>query len=108
MIQHGNSLRQTIPHVLFQYLMLYFLAHTRYGLCSVCIFSKVLFVNINVPVPQADFFRYLVLFQEGGIYVDVDVMLNTNLDTFLTPDLGFFAPLDAVGSFADEKFCLCE
>lgn len=33
-------------------------------------------------------------------------MLNTNLDTFLTPDLAFFAPLDAVGSFADNKFCL--
>lgn len=55
---------------------------------------------------KADFFRYLVLFQEGGIYVDVDVMLNTNLDTFLIPDLAFFAPLDAVGSFADEQFCL--
>jgi hypothetical protein len=55
---------------------------------------------------KADFFRYLVLFQEGGIYVDVDVMLNTNLDTFLTPDLAFVAPLDAVGSFADEQFCL--
>ena len=33
-------------------------------------------------------------------------MLNTNLDTFLSPDLAFFAPLDAVGSFADEQFCL--
>jgi hypothetical protein len=38
--------------------------------------------------------------------VDVDVMLNTNLDTFFTPDLAFFAPIDAVGSFADEQFCL--
>ena len=55
---------------------------------------------------KADLFRYLVLFQEGGIYVDVDVMLNTNLDTFFTPDLAFFAPIDAVGSFADEQFCL--
>ena len=33
-------------------------------------------------------------------------MLNTNLDTFVTPDLAFFAPLDAVGSFADEQFCV--
>ena len=55
---------------------------------------------------KADFFRYLVLFKEGGIYVDVDVMLNTNLDTFITPDLAFFAPLDAVGTFADEQYCL--
>ena len=55
---------------------------------------------------KADFFRYLVLFKEGGIYVDVDVMLNTNLDTFITPDLAFFAPLDAVGTFADEQYCM--
>jgi hypothetical protein len=61
---------------------------------------------LQLSVSQADFFRYLVLFQEGGIYADVDVMLNTNLDTFLTPDLAFFVPLDAVGSFADNKFCL--
>jgi len=55
---------------------------------------------------KADFFRYLVLFKEGGIYVDVDVILNTNLDSFITPDLAFFAPLDAVGIFADEQFCV--
>ena len=47
-----------------------------------------------------------MLFQEGGIYADIDVMLDTNLETFLTPDLAFFAPLDAVGCFADEQFCL--
>jgi len=55
---------------------------------------------------KADFFRYLVLFKDGGVYVDVDVMLNTNLDTFITPDLAFFSPLDAVGTFADEQYCL--
>ncbi|KAL7531562.1 hypothetical protein ACHAXR_004114, partial [Thalassiosira sp. AJA248-18] len=55
---------------------------------------------------KADFFRCLVLYKEGGIYVDVDVMLNTNLDSFIAPDLAFFAPLDAVGSFADEQFCV--
>jgi len=55
---------------------------------------------------KADFFRYLVLYKEGGVYADVDVMLNTNLDNFITPDLGFFAQLDAIGNFADEPFCL--
>ena len=33
-------------------------------------------------------------------------MLNTNLDSFIVPDLAFFAPLDAVGNFADEPFCI--
>lgn len=47
-----------------------------------------------------------MLYKEGGIYVDVDVMLNTNLDFFIDPDLAFFTPLDAVGSYADEHFCV--
>lgn len=55
---------------------------------------------------KADFFRYLVLYKEGGIYVDVDVMLDTNLDSFIASDLAFFAPVDAVGSYADEHFCV--
>jgi hypothetical protein len=33
-------------------------------------------------------------------------MLNTNLDSFITQDLAFFAPIDAVGSYADEHFCV--
>ncbi|KAL7500322.1 hypothetical protein ACHAWT_010488 [Skeletonema menzelii] len=55
---------------------------------------------------KADFFRYLVLFKEGGIYADIDVMLDSNLDQFITPDLAFFAPIDTVGVYADESFCL--
>ena len=33
-------------------------------------------------------------------------MLNGNLDNFISPDLSFFAPIDAVGAFADEQFCI--
>jgi len=33
-------------------------------------------------------------------------MLNGNLDNFISSDLGFFAPIDAVGAFADEQFCI--
>lgn len=58
------------------------------------------------PIFKADFFRYLVLFNDGGVYADVDVMLETNLDAFVSPDLAFFAPLDAVGNYADEPFCV--
>ena len=55
---------------------------------------------------KADFFRYLVLMRDGGIYADVDVMLDTTLNSFVTPAMGFFVPLDAVGQQVDEKFCL--
>jgi hypothetical protein len=55
---------------------------------------------------KADLFRYLVLFKEGGIYADIDVMLDANLDQFITPDLAFFVPIDSVGGYADQNFCL--
>ena len=55
---------------------------------------------------KADLFRYLVLMREGGIYADVDILLETNLDQFITPSLTFFAPRDEVAEFAGEPFCL--
>jgi len=55
---------------------------------------------------KADFFRYLVLLKDGGVYADVDVLLNTNLDSFINPSMSFFAPLDTVGAFADASYCL--
>lgn len=55
---------------------------------------------------KADFFRYLVLMRDGGIYADVDVMLDATLNSFVIPSMGFFVPLDAVGQQVDENFCL--
>jgi mannosyltransferase OCH1-like enzyme len=55
---------------------------------------------------KADFFRYLVLLKTGGVYADIDVMLDTNLDSFVTPSMSFFAPRDIVGEYAGQPFCL--
>jgi len=55
---------------------------------------------------KADFFRYLVLLLEGGVYVDIDVMLDFSLEQFITPNLSFFAPRDTPGEWAEEEFCL--
>ena len=55
---------------------------------------------------KADLFRYLVLMREGGVYADVDILLETNLDQFITSSLSFFAPRDVVAEFAGEPFCL--
>jgi mannosyltransferase OCH1-like enzyme len=55
---------------------------------------------------KADLFRYLVLMKDGGIYVDSDVVLNTNLDLFVTPQLSFFVPVDIVTDYANPgSFC---
>lgn len=55
---------------------------------------------------QADLFRYLALMKEGGVYADVDILLDASLDDFVSPSLSFFAPRDVVCEYADEPFCL--
>lgn len=55
---------------------------------------------------RADFFRYLVLLREGGVYADVDVMLESTLETFVSPDLSFFGPRDVPCEYAGEAFCI--
>lgn len=63
-------------------------------------------LTIFVLLLQADLFRYLVLMKEGGVYADVDILLDASLDEFVTPSLSFFAPRDVVCEYAGEPFCL--
>jgi Mannosyltransferase OCH1 and related enzymes len=55
---------------------------------------------------KADLFRYMLLLREGGVYADVDVMLEASLDQFVTPGMSFFTPRDCVAEFADGQYCL--
>lgn len=56
---------------------------------------------------KADLFRLLVLFKEGGIYADIDVKLDIDLDTFVTRDLSFFVPRDVAQDYwPDSNYCL--
>ena len=43
---------------------------------------------------RSDLFRYCVLLIYGGVFSNVDVMLESNLDRAVEPDVGFIAPLD--------------
>jgi mannosyltransferase OCH1-like enzyme len=45
---------------------------------------------------KADLFRYCALFINGGLYADVDILLESNLDILVGPDVGFMAPFDEV------------
>jgi hypothetical protein len=47
-----------------------------------------------------------VLLKEGGVYADTDILLDTNLDSFITPELAFVVPRDIVGDYAGQNFCL--
>jgi len=56
---------------------------------------------------KADLFRYCVLFIHGGVYADVDVLLESKLDTAIDDDVGFMVPLDAVpGRQSGHQVCL--
>lgn len=55
---------------------------------------------------KADLFRYCVLLIHGGLYADVDVLLETNLDDAIPPDVGFMVPRDEPGRSFDQQMCL--
>lgn len=43
---------------------------------------------------KADLFRYCALLIHGGVYADVDILLESNLDLAVAPDIGFMVPMD--------------
>ncbi|KAL7543930.1 hypothetical protein ACHAWF_007486 [Thalassiosira exigua] len=55
---------------------------------------------------KADLFRYCVLLIRGGVYADMDVLLETNLDDAIADDVGFMAPIDEPGSEVGHRSCL--
>jgi len=55
---------------------------------------------------KADLFRYCVLFITGGVYADVDVLLESKLDLAIDNDVGFIAPLDSPGKESGHQICL--
>lgn len=55
---------------------------------------------------KADLFRYCVLLVHGGVYADLDVMLEANLDFAIPEDVGFMVPLDEPGELVDHQMCL--
>ena len=55
---------------------------------------------------KADLFRYCVLLIRGGVYADMDVLLETNLDDAVSDDVGFMTPIDEPGSDVGHRSCL--
>jgi hypothetical protein len=55
---------------------------------------------------KADLFRYCALLIHGGVYADMDVLLESNLDAAVAPDIGFMVPIDEPGKAAGHRMCL--
>lgn len=52
------------------------------------------FHAIKVGAGKADFFRYCVVFREGGIYSDIDMYSIKSLSSLIDPDDTFIIPKD--------------
>lgn len=55
---------------------------------------------------KADLFRYCCLLIKGGVYADMDVLLETNLEEAIDPDVGFMTPMDEPGIKVGQQACL--
>lgn len=55
---------------------------------------------------KADLFRYCVLLIHGGVYADMDIMLEANLDLAVANDVGFMVPQDEPGTPINHRMCL--
>ncbi len=42
--------------------------------------------KLNIGAAKADFFRYAILLKKGGIYLDIDSRIASNLDNWILPD----------------------
>jgi len=67
---------------------------------------KEAYESITPGAFKADLFRYCVLLIRGGIYADMDVLLQTNLDEAIANDVGFMTPLDKPGDDIGHRSCL--
>ena len=55
---------------------------------------------------KADLFRYCVLLIKGGIYADMDVLLESDPDAMVSGDVGFMVPMDSPGTKIGRRSCL--
>lgn len=48
--------------------------------------------NLPIKIQKIDFFRYLAVYHYGGIYLDLDMQVNKNMDELLSNEIVF--PID--------------
>ncbi len=47
---------------------------------SECMTWNEIYLSYTLPIQQCDFYRYFLIFRNGGFYSDIDVVSNLNLD----------------------------
>jgi len=70
--------------------------------CNLFTFSKddlkKAYKKMNTGAGKSDLFRYMIIFQEGGCYFDIDTVCLNPLDTFIEPEDEF---VSGIGSRND-------
>ena len=73
----SNKIKENNPN--FKYL--FFDDNAIINFMKICMPEYIdFFVNLKHKIQQIDFFRYLVVYYYGGIYLDLDIDINHNLD----------------------------
>ena len=49
----------------------------------------IFFKNLQFKIQQIDFFRYLVIYYYGGLYLDLDVFIDSDLQDLRLYDCAF-------------------
>ena len=61
------------------------------------------FLQLILGAAKGDFVRYIAMYLYGGIYLDLDASINTNLNTFISPRDEFIFFIN--GDINLEQFC---
>jgi mannosyltransferase OCH1-like enzyme len=65
-----------------------------------------LYQRINIGAAKADFFRYAVLYKNGGVYLDIDSRAKRKLNSFLLPTDAALISKENNGSNFYIQWCL--
>ena len=64
--------------------------------------------KLVIGASKADFFRYLVIYKTGGIYLDIDSVINKNLDSLIKNRSGVISREKNKGYFLQWMMVFCK
>ena len=64
--------------------------------------------KLTIGASKADLFRYLILYKEGGIYLDIDSMINKNLDSLIEGKSAVISREENKGYFLQWMMIFCK
>ncbi len=80
-IDRMKELNSSYKHILYDDSDMFYFIKENYGKEVLAAYD-----NLNIGAAKADLWRYLILYKNGGIYLDVDSSIFSSLDTLISED----------------------